>query len=466
MAVIQGIAVLIVLLQKLINKKIKRKKKMIFEGNVPVENQKSSQRNYMIFVMLNGFAYMCLGETVIILIALKLGSPDTVVSALGAMMYFAFLLLPLGKKVTSLVGAARSQSIFWTARNVAGFFVAMSIPVSIYIHPVAAEIMLLAGGFFFYGFRAAGFIFCQPLLGGITSPSERASFLAKSNSISSLSSCTALVMVAIVCRLTENIWALMAIALCGSCMGLTSSRFILGIDESIVLKESAKKPLLGEIRAALKEEVIRKQVAGTFCVNLALILLTPTSLIAVKRGFGVSDGDAVFYSVVQWLSAIGGSFLASKITRKLGPRRVAILFYFLILSVVPVWGLLTVFAGYFPKILLFTPFMIAGFCFFALNNSMTHYFLQTVEEAKRVSVSLLIYTASGAGAGITALAITSSIFGILEKGYFGSVGPSTYQIYFLIAGILLLPGLLVLSALRPLPVEKRMIKKTWLDFLW
>lgn len=439
---------------------------MIFDGPVPVERQKSSQRNYVIFLLFNGFAYMCLGETVILLIAIRLGSPDVVVSALGAMMFLSFLLLPLGKEVASRVGAARSQSFFWVARNVAGLCVALAVPVSLYASRLVAEIMILFGGFFFYGFRAAGVIFSQPLLGGITSPSERAAFLSKSNSVSGLTSCIALVLVAVTCQLTESVWALMAIVLCGSCMGVTSSRFILGIDESSVLRDSAKKPLLEEIRLALGEEVVRRQVAGSFCTNLAIILLTPTSLITVKRGFGVSDGNAVIFSIAQWVAALGGSWAASKGTRKLGPRRVAILTYLMILSIVPVWFFLTTFAGSVPKIALFIPFLIAGASFFALNNSMAHYFLQTVEEKKRVAVSLLIYTVSGAGSGLAALGITSFSFGALEK-LFGAPSPETYRIYFLLAGMILICGLPVLSSLRPLPVEKRMLRKgDFFRFLW
>ena len=438
---------------------------MIFDGPVPVENQKRSQRNYILFLVFNGFAYMCLGETVILLIAIKLGSPNAVVSALGAMVFFAFILLPLGKIVSSKVGAARSQSFFWIARNCAGFLVAMAVPASLYINRTLAEIMLLVGGFFFYGFRAAGVVLAQPLLGGITAPAERASFLSKSNSISSATSCIALVAVAVTCQLTDSIWALMTIAICGSCLGATSSRFILGIDESSVLRESAKKPLFAELRTFLKEDVVRKQVYGVFCSNLAIILLTPTSLITVKRGFGVSDGNAVVFSVVQWLSAIGGSFAASKLARKLGPRRVAILSYLLILTVVPIWCILTAFYENISRIFLFFPFMIAGFCFFALHNSLTHYFLQTVQESKRVAVSLLIYTASGMGSGLFALCITSSIFSILEK-FFGQSSVETYRIYFILAGIILLPGLMVFSSLKPLPVEKRMHKGAFFKFLW
>lgn len=60
---------------------------MIFNGPVPPENQKKSQHYYKLFLTFNGFAYMSLGETVIILIALQLGCSDGIVAALGAMVY-------------------------------------------------------------------------------------------------------------------------------------------------------------------------------------------------------------------------------------------------------------------------------------------------------------------------------------------------------------------------------------------
>ena len=34
------------------------------------------------------------------------------------------------------------------------------------------------------------------------------------------------------------------------------------------------------------------------------------------------------------------------------------------------------------------------------------------------------------------------------------------------AAILLTPGLCLISVMKPLPEEKRMIRKTWFDFLW
>ena len=70
---------------------------MICKGPLTPAQLASSQHNYHIFSLINGLSYMCLGETVLILLAVRLGCPDYIVSTLGAMIYFGFLLLPLGK---------------------------------------------------------------------------------------------------------------------------------------------------------------------------------------------------------------------------------------------------------------------------------------------------------------------------------------------------------------------------------
>ena len=106
---------------------------MIMNGPVPPERQAASKYNYKIFALINGLSYMCLGETVIILLAVQLNCKDYIVSALGAMLYFGFLLLPLGKIVTAHVGAAQSQGIFWVLRNISALIVAAATPVCIYV---------------------------------------------------------------------------------------------------------------------------------------------------------------------------------------------------------------------------------------------------------------------------------------------------------------------------------------------
>ena len=121
---------------------------MIFKNTVPPERRRSSQRNYNIYNSINGLSYMCLGEAVIILLAVRIGSPDYVIAAIGAMIYIGFLLLPLGKIVAMRIGAAQSQAFFWVMRNSAALLVAVAAGVSTLGFPNLAAGCLLTGRFF------------------------------------------------------------------------------------------------------------------------------------------------------------------------------------------------------------------------------------------------------------------------------------------------------------------------------
>ena len=61
---------------------------MILEHELTLEQRLRSQRNINAFNAINGFSYMCVGETIMILLALKLGFSDVVTAVLGGMYAF------------------------------------------------------------------------------------------------------------------------------------------------------------------------------------------------------------------------------------------------------------------------------------------------------------------------------------------------------------------------------------------
>ena len=138
---------------------------MILDHPLSEKDQQISRKYYTIFNVINGLAYMCLGETVILLFAVRIGCPDSVVAVLGSMIFLGFLLLPLGKIMTARNGAADSQANFWVLRNIAALIVASAAPVAIYVGMIPASILMITGAFLFYGFRAAGVVMAQPLVG-------------------------------------------------------------------------------------------------------------------------------------------------------------------------------------------------------------------------------------------------------------------------------------------------------------
>ena len=126
---------------------------------------------------------MCLGETVIVLLAVRMKMPDFCVSIIGSLLFFGYLMMPLGKWMTSRVGAARTQANCWVCRNIAALVVASGVIFHRFDMDRAAMACLLAGAFFFYAFRAAGVVMSVPLVGDISDDATRGRLFAVSNDV-------------------------------------------------------------------------------------------------------------------------------------------------------------------------------------------------------------------------------------------------------------------------------------------
>ncbi len=432
---------------------------MIFKGPLSAERQASSQYNYNIFNVINGLSYMCLGETVLILLAVQLGCADWIVSTLGAMLYFGFLLLPLGKIVTARVGAARAQSIFWVARNGAALLVgSASLFSCLGMHGTAVAV-LLTGAFLFYGFRAAGVVMSQPLIGDITNEFNRARVIAVSVGLFYLSCIVALLTISALLHFNSSLWMLTAIIVAGAAAGFTSSRFLNRIDETENIRASARKPVWRELRAAFRNEALRRQLLSGFAVNLGVIMLIPVSMLALKRGYGVSDTEALLFALAQFAACAGMSFLAGRIAAWIGPRKTMLCAYTLLLMIGLLW--LAAPTELNTWYMLF-PFLIAGGAMVSMNNSVTHYFLQTVPDEHRVAASIFVSVVTGAGAGIAGMALAGVLLDLCA-GHAKEDPLLGYRIYFTVATLLLLPGIWLIARLTPLPIEKRKIKPSWLE---
>jgi len=431
---------------------------MIHRGQLSPAQIASSQRNYNIFNLINGLSYMCLGETVLILLAVRLGCPNYIVSTLGAMMYFGFLLLPLGKISTARYGAAKSQAIFWVARNAAALLVALSALISISGMPRTATALLLTGAFFFYGFRAAGVVMSQPLVGNITTESDRPRFIAVNTGFFYLSCLIALVTISILLKFNDSLAMLTGIVVVGALLGFTSSRFINRIEETESIRNSARKPIGSELLKVLHDRSLLRLLLAGFAINLGIIMLVPISMLALKRGYGISDTHALLFALVQFGASAVASFLSGRVANAIGPRKTILFAYPLLIAI----GLLWVVApSHFHPLYMVLPFLFAGAAYVITLNAVTHYFLQTVPEDRQVASSMFISVINGVGAGIIGMLLA----GVLLKfcthlGPDGSPLPG-YRLYFGLTFLLLAGGVWVIKRLPPLPIEKRKLKKSW-----
>ena len=427
---------------------------MILDQTLTPEQQRRSQRNLHCFNVINGVSYMCLGETILILLAVKLHSPDYVVATLGSMIYFGFLLLPLGKAVTARVGAARAQAHFWVYRNLAALAIASAALWSHLGLHLLAELVIVAGAFMFYGFRAAGVVMSQPLIGDITDESSRGRFLGLLNSAFSIACIVTLLVITLVMR-HESEWTITGVIVFGACCGITASGFLRRVDETRAISVSAREPYGPAFRWALHHRPLRSLLLAAFMANLAQILIAPLSMLAVKRGYGFNDTQALIFAIGQFGGAAAISFLAGQAARLLGSRREMLLAYLGMLLIALSWLLLPNTAS-LPLLLIL--FFFVGGCNVVLINTVMQYFLEIITPERRVASSVFVSIITGAGAGVTGIIVSNAM---LKLG--ALLAPETplsgYRAYFALIILCLLPGLYLIARLKPAADDNHNFKR-------
>lgn len=409
---------------------------MIVNRPLTPAEQRISQRNCLIYNLINGFSYMCLGETVLILFATNLGCSDVVIAILGSMIYLGFLLLPLGKMMTARSGAANSQANFWVLRNIAALIVAAAAPAAICCSQTLATILLLVGAFLFYGFRAAGVVMSQPLIGEISSKEEQGGFIFRNWFYFYFSGVTALILICLLRKIDTGIWTLFGIVVTGTLFGLASSSFVRRIRESGEIRDIAKRPVLPVFRQCFKQrDIVNLLLAGMSCNTLSIMVIS-ISLLTLKRGHGYSDFAALLYSLAQLGATIVICRVLGKKADAIGSKRIVLSGFYGTLLISFFW----LFApqGINPGFLII-PFLLSPAGGVVTASGLAHYFLQTVEKEQQIAASMLISVVTGAISGCLGSFLSSLL---LKLAFFcsGGEGLSVYRWYF--AGVLICsPGL-------------------------
>ena len=429
---------------------------MILTRPLTPEEQARSRSFYLKFCFLNGFSYMCLGDTVILLFAVRINAPDVLIAILGALVYFGYLMMPLGKYVTAQVGAAQSLAVFWVLRNLSALLVASASVFFVAGMQWAAMTLLLLGSFLFYGFRAAGTVMATPLVGEITTPENRNRLLADSASVFHLTSLAALILISGILKFSQSLQVLTGVIVIGSMCGITASNLFRKIDESPEISQSAKKPVRAELSHLWRSSAFRSYLYAIFAANTATILLSPISMLCLKRGCGASDMSALLFSLVQFGSAIGMSQFAGMAANRFGARRVVLLSYLLLLNLVWFWIFMP--EPYLPY-LAAVPFFLIGSCTIAITNAASVYFLRALPVRRQVTGSMAAALITGAAAGGAGMGLAALIMVLADRFSTGS-SPSpllAYRFYFLFA--FLAGQVLLYPVLRMKRIEGRVQKK-------
>jgi len=418
---------------------------MIIDGNLSLSQQESGQRNYNRFNFANGLSYICVGETIIILFAIKLGSPDYCIAILGSLLFLSYFCMPLGKMLMARVGAVRAISLCWVARNISILMVAAAPLAGRTFGQMGATLTIIAGAFAFYACRSIGIIGMQPMMGEITTSENRGKFVSRSSELFYLANVVMLGAIIVVMRWSQDLWVFLAIILTGAGFGLLSSWFISRIDETKGIRLSAREPVVADVLLTLRNSMRIRQLAANCAINAGVILTVPISMLALKKGYGVSDSNALFFALVQMAGAVAATYLIGRLSEETGPRPLTILFYSLMIVICLFWMLGP---DHFQWYLLIWPFILAGAAMTGTGVTLTHYFLLSVPPKERVAASLTILVFSGVIAGVIGAVLGGGILKYLNGTGYGPL--MIFRLYFLIILVLLLIGAVLVVRLKPL----------------
>ncbi len=421
---------------------------MIYDQALTKEQRKKSQLNYIAYNAINGASYMCIGETIILLLATKLNAPAYIISIIGAMIYFSYLLIPLGLICTAKVGAAKSLASFWLYRNSSAILIIGSIFVNVY-SPFTAWMMIILGAFLFYGFRGAMVVMGFPLMGEITNENERAKFIGNSNAFHYLFGVLALAGSSVILKWNDDLKVVASIIGAGVLIGLIALPFINRIDETSEIKKSAQHSFLDSIKIALAEPSMWRQIFAGMTVSTSIVILIPLTLKIIKNCYGQTDSLAVALSILQFMTIIFGSWFGGLLAAKFGPRRIIIIGFLVAFLIAIFWGFAP---SELPKNIflrggiLALPFVLNGLLQALAPNSLGHYFLSIVPKERHVSGILFMNLTVGVMAGLLGMVLSSAflkIASLLVDGEF-----QIFKIYYLLTIAFLLVGLIPIFRLK------------------
>ena len=229
------------------------------------------------------------------------------------------------------------------------------------------------------------------------------------------------------------------------------------------VRDGARKPVRADLREVASDRTFRRHVAACCCLNLALMLVQPASVIILKRGYGATDLQAMLYTMPFVVGSGVGSWLTGPMGRRWGPRKEMLGGFLALLGICAFWALLpdgsVAGAGLAMAALWTGGYFALGFARSVVETAIMHYYLSAMEPRLRISAGIVLYTAMGVLAGLVGVALTALLMGRVSAGGATDVpGPralAAYRTFFLGVLVLLAPLVALVWRVIPLPEEVR-----------
>ncbi len=424
---------------------------MILEGELSETQQHNAQMTYRNFLAVNAAAGVCSGESMLILMAIRLNLPDSLVSCIGALTYLSYLVLPLGFLAAAKHGAGGSirKQGFFIALLCAGIMLSGLLPhgtASVFLFGVCLIVL------FFLRSSSASMLF--PLQKSISTEQTLPGMLARNSITGSSVGLAGSLGLAVLLSVSHDPRTLPLIFAGGAGFAMVSAWIIGRIDEPGKLRRFAARPILPQVRLAWADKLMRKQLVTGCLLNLSLAMMLPVNLLAVRRGFGFGDSDALFLTSVQVVTSIAAAWATRHLALRFGPRNLMLWSYPLIWILAIYWMIVPE----HPSMLLASvPFLTAGLMTVSFSTNLANYFLISVPGRLQIGGTFLIFVVTGGLMGALGMLLNSLIFHLAQTMSPGAGPLASFRLFYGACGLLFSVWIFV-PALLPVKYREYRLK--------
>lgn len=408
------------------------------------QHVEQGQRLVRRFATLNGVTVALLMDNMLILYAIRVGLSDTAVAILTSFIFLTMPLMLVGKRWTARSGAAHTWGTGWILRNSSALIMLLAPFVPDGTTQGFRTALVLLGAFGFAAFRSIGLVGNSPIMGEITTSTERGRFMSGNWTRATVTQIISLIVVITVLRFSPETWVFQLLIAAGAAVGIYVGALLRRVPESGAPRASASKPAREIMSRVWRAPRLRKTLYAWAVSFASFNLVLPFAMITVKNGYGLSDYQALLLSLVTLAGGVTASLVNGVVADRVGPRPLAIVYVALLLVLALFWS-------FAPAELVVGPtalaFFLAGYSKFGLLLVTNHYFLNVSEASDRVGTSMVLRIVSGAVAGLIGGVLGGVILTILRS--VGLSGMDVYRGFYRIA---------VLAIAAMLPVMVRLDK--------
>ena len=369
---------------------------------------KKAREVYNFFNVFNAISWNLLVGIIITLFALRLGASSTYIGLLGASVYVALFMLPLGKILARRFSIIGIFSVTWILRSVSMIFAVLAPFLEYAGYRNEALVLIMLGVFSFHILRGIGMIGNNPVLSLLASGPDRGSYVTQIQIINSSIGMFGSFIIAMVLGLNPPISVFSVLLIAGVITGIVSGYVIRKVPEPPGETEGKKMKLSDIFKDAFASNDLRHFMLILFLVALVSGVTRTFVVVYAREVFGHSDGLISLYAVFGGLGFLIAGLSVKFLVDRIGAKPLFIVCVIIgFVSIIPVIFFPAAAVQNMTSAILFMVFLffMLNFGFLGSEGIAQTYFLALIPEDKILDLGILYFFVFGiAGAGGSFLA--------------------------------------------------------------